>query len=91
MFVWFDVLGLKITGSAKDKHLAGIKCSLLVDQKINYQECFLLNLANVNGMMRDPSLLWSVECPANSAVVGLYDKNEFKTLEYAKCCKIQGK
>ena len=93
--VFFRSLGLKIVGNNEiaqaDKQIAGVKCSALINKKIDYHKCQRIEHGTRPSFSRDPAFKWAMECPIGMALVALYDQRGFKSLKYGKCCSIEGK
>ena len=74
--------------------LTGIRCSALQYQAVDSDDCTILHLTDP---VKDPDFVskaskpWQHECPNGSAMVGLYDNNQFMNVQKAKCCKLLGK
>ena len=88
-------LGLKIVGNKEiaqaDKQIAGVKCSALINKKIDYNKCQRIEHGTRLSSSRDPAFKWAMECPTGMALVALYDQRGFKSLKYGKCCSIESK
>ena len=92
---FFLSLGLKIVGNDEiaraDKQIAGVKCSALINKKVDYKKCEKIEYGTRPSFARDPGFKWAMECPTGMALVALYDQRGFKSLKYGKCCSMQSK
>lgn len=69
-----------------------MRCSVLVNRVVNKENCTLLTFDKppFNESKIKYNSTWQHECPEGYGLVGLYDKTQFKKIEKAKCCGIDG-
>lgn len=74
--------------------LSAVRCSILKNRIANPTVCAVLDFtrpvqnATHSGSHNDR---WQHECPDGYAMVGLYDNNQYKNVNKAKCCRLDGR
>jgi len=85
----YVLTGIKIVGSiGSGLHVAGIRCSAVVDKQIDYRSCKDIQLEKNNGKTRNPAVTWLQECLQNQGLVSLNGSNGFSSVKYGHCCML---
>ena len=91
--IYILYLGFRfVTSKYNVRSLTSVRCSVLVNRVVNKENCTLLTFDKqpFNESKIKYNTKWQHECPEGYGLVGLYDETEFKKIEKAKCCSIEG-
>lgn len=72
-------------------NLDAVKCSLLLEHRLDYSSCTTVALPDNTGGTKDPAATWRTECPSEHFISALYNDNKFAGVKKIKCCPSRGK
>ncbi|XP_031556126.1 uncharacterized protein LOC116292923, partial [Actinia tenebrosa] len=67
-------------------NLDAVKCSLLLEHRLDYDSCTTVDLPDKTGGTRDSTATWRTECPSEHFISALYNDLKFTGVKKIKCC-----